>query len=65
MVETIKKRIAEHSQRFNQSGENYSEPYSSLGSLEPAVSLDDDFDPSYRSRPHLNENMPLPNLERE
>ena len=63
MVEIMKKRIAEYSQCFNQSRENCSEPNSSLGSPEPAVSLDDDFDPFYQARPHLNENMPLPNPE--
>jgi len=61
----MKKRIAECSQCFNQSRENCSEPDSSLGSPEPAVSLDDNFDPSYQSRPQLKENMPLPNLEQE
>jgi len=59
----MKKRIAEYSQYFNQSRENYIEPDSSLGSPESATNLDDDFDPSYQSKAHLNENMPLHNLE--
>ena len=65
MVETMQKRIAEYSKCFNQSREHGSEPYSSLGYPEPAGSLDDDFYPSYQSKPHLNENIPLPNLEQQ
>jgi len=65
MVETMKKRIAKYYQCFNQCREHGSERHSSLGYPEPVGSLDYDFHPSYQSKPHLNENMPLPNLEQQ
>ena len=64
MIKTMKKSIAEYSQCVNQSGGNCSESDSSLGSPEPAVSLDDDFEPSYSARPNLNEDMYLPSLDK-
>lgn len=65
LVETTGVRIAEYSQCFNQSRENYSESDSGLGSPIPEVSLYDDFEPSYLARPNLNTDMPLPGLEKE
>jgi len=41
------------------------EPESNLGSSKPEVSLYNDFEPSYLSRPNLNEEMPLPSLDQE
>ena len=64
-IETMKLRIVEYSQCFNQNRKTYSEHDSRLGSPEPAVSLNDDFGPSYSTRPDLNENMCLPSLEQE
>ena len=65
MIETMKLRIAEYSERFNQNRKAYSEPDSRLGSPKPTVSLSDDFALSYSGRPDLNENMPLLSLEQE
>ena len=65
MIENIKVRIAEYSQCFNQSRENYNAPNSSLGSPKSEVSLYDDFEPSYLARPNLNNDMSLPSLEQE
>lgn len=65
VLETMKKRITEHSHCFNQSMERCDESDSSLGSPKPAVSLFDDFEPSYRSRPHLHDDLSLPSLEKE
>ena len=65
MIENMKVRIAEYSQCFNQSRENCNEPDSSLGSPKPEVSLYDDFEPLYSSRPNLNNDMPLPSVEQE
>ena len=64
-LETMKVRIAEYSQCFNQSRENYGELDSSLWSPKPKVSFYDDFDSSYLTRPNLKEDMPLPSLEPE
>jgi len=63
MMETMKERIAKYSQCFNQSRDNSSESDSSLGSPKPAVSLDDDFEPSYQCRSNLHDDMPLLSLE--
>jgi len=65
MIKNLKVRIAEYSQCFSQSRENYSEPGSSLGYPKLGVSLYDDFEPSYSARPPLNEEMPLPSLDLE
>jgi len=67
MIENMKKRIAEYSLCFSHKREdiNFQEPDSSLGSPKPEVSLYDDFKPSYVVRRNLNEDMPLPSLERE
>ena len=65
MIETMKLRIVEYSQCFNQIRKTYSEHDSRLGSPEPAVSLTADFAPSYSTRLDLNENMCLPSLEQE
>jgi len=65
MIETMKVRIVACSQCFNQNKETYSELDSSLGSPESAVSLDDDFEPSYSARPGLNEDEYLPSLDQE
>jgi len=65
MIEIMKKIITEYSQCFNQNRGNCSEPDSSLGSPEPAVSPDDDFEPSYYARTCLNEDMYLPSLDQE
>ena len=65
MTENLKLRIAEYSQCFSQSRENYCEPDSNLGSPKPGVSLSDDFKPSYSAKPPLNEEMPLPSLDLE
>ena len=43
MIETIKLRIAEYSQCFDQNSETSSEIDSSLGSPKPDISLYDDF----------------------
>jgi len=48
---------------FNQNRETYSEIDASLGSPKLDISLYDDFEPSYSTRPDLNERMCLPNLE--
>jgi len=64
-VETMKERIIENSQCFNQSRENYSELDFSLGSPNSKVSLYDDFDPSYLARPNLHDNMPFLILKQE
>ena len=45
--------------------ENCDEFDSSLGSLKPVVSLYDDFEPSYQSRPNLYDDMLLPSLDQE
>ena len=50
---------------FNQSKGNYSELDFSLGSPEPTVCFDDDFEPSYSARPDLNEDMYLASLDQE
>ena len=63
MVETIKVRIAEYSQCFNQIRGTSSEIDSSLGSPKPKISLYEDFKPSNSVRPDLNENMSLPSSE--
>jgi len=63
MIENMKVRIAEYSQYFSQSRENYSGPDSSLGSPKPRVSLYDDFETAYPARPNLNEEMPLLSLD--
>jgi len=65
MIENLKVRIAEYSQYFSQSRENYSEPDSSLGSPKPGVSLYDDFETSYFARPPLNEEIPFPSPDLE
>jgi len=62
-IENTKVRIAEYSECFNQSRENYGELDSSFGSPKPELSLYDDFDPFYVARPNLKEDMPLPSLE--
>jgi len=62
-LETMKVRIAEYSQCFNQSRENYGKPDSSIGSPKPGVTLYDDFEPSYQSRSNLQDVEPLPRLE--
>jgi len=65
VLETMNKRTPEYSHSFNQSRERCDEFDSSLGSLKLAVSLYDDFEPSYQSRPNLHDVLPLPGLERE
>ena len=65
LIETMKLRIAEYSQCFDQNMETSSEIDSSLGSPKPDISLYEDFAPSYSARPDLKESMPLPNLEQE
>ena len=63
-IETMKLRIAEYSQCFNQNRETSSEIDSSLGSPKPDINLYDDFTP-YSTRPDLNKNMCSPSLEQE
>jgi len=65
MIETIKKIIAKYSHCFNKSMEDYNlhEFDSNLGSLEPAVSFYDNFQPSVQSRPKLHDDMSFPNLQ--
>ena len=65
MLEIMKVRITEYSHSFSQSRENCNESDSNLGSPKPAVSLDDDFEPSYPSKSSLNDVMSLLNLEQE
>ena len=65
MIETMKLRFAEYSQCFVQNRETSSEIDSSLGSPKPDIDLCDVFEPSYSTRPDLNENMCLPSLEQE
>ena len=65
MIETMKLRIAEYSQCFDQIREPSSEIDSSLGSPKPDIDLCGDFEPSYSTRPDLNENMCWPSLEQE
>jgi len=55
VLETMKKRIPEYSHCFSQSRKRCDELDSSLGSPKPVVSLYDDFEPSYQSRPSLND----------
>ena len=65
VLETMNKRIPKYSYCFNQNREQCNESDSSLGSPKPAVSLYDDFEPSYQSRPNLHDVLPLPSLERQ
>ena len=65
MIETTKARIAACSQCFNQNRETYSELDSNLGSPKADISLYDDFEHSYSTRPDLNEDMYLPSLDQE
>jgi len=65
MVETMKKRLTDYYQCFNQNRETYSEINASLGSPTLDISLYDDFEPSYSYKSNSNEHMPLPNLELE
>jgi len=65
MIENLKVRIAEYSQCINQSRKNCNKPNSRLGSPKPEVSLSDDFEPSYQSRPHSHDDLSLPSLEKE
>jgi len=64
VFKTVNKRIPEYSHCFNQSRECCDESDSSLGSPKAAVSLYNDFEPSYQSRPKLHDVVPLPSLER-
>ena len=64
-IETMKLRIAEYSQCFNQNMETSSEIDSRLGFPKPDIDLYDVSEPSYSVRPDLNENMCLPSLEQE
>ena len=64
-IETMKLRIAEYSQCFNQNRGTSSEIDSSLGFPKPDIDLCDVSEPSYSTRPDLNENMCLPSLEQE
>ena len=65
MIETMKARIVACSQCFNQNRETYSEIDSSLGPPKLDISLYDDFELSYATRPDLNEDMSVPSLEQE
>lgn len=65
MVETMKLRIAEYSQCFNQIRETSSEIDSSLGFPKPDISLYEDSEPSYSARLDSNESMLLPSLGQE
>ena len=65
VLETMKKRITEHSHSFNQSMERCDESDSSLGSHTPEISLSNDFEPSYQFMPHLHDDLSLPSLEKE
>jgi len=65
MIENMKLRIVENSQCLNQSRGNCSESDSSLESSKPEISLYDDFEPSYLTRPNLNDDIPLPSLHQE
>jgi len=65
VLETMNKRIPKYSYCFNQNREQCNESDSSLGSPKPAVSLYDDFEPSYQSRPNLHDDLSLPSLEKE
>ena len=62
VMEIMKARIPKYSHCFNQNREQCNESDSNLGSLKREVSLSDDFEPSYQSRPHLYDAQPLPNL---
>jgi len=59
----MKKRIVKYSQSFSCSRENYNDPASILGCSKPKVSLYDDFECPYISRPDLHDVMCLPDLE--
>jgi len=63
MIKTMKERIVPCSQCFNQNRETYSEFDSALGSSKPKISLYDDFEPSYSTRPDMNKDMYLHSLE--
>ena len=67
MIETMTKKIGEHSHNFNWSREDNTlhEPDCSLGFLEPTVSLYDDFEISIQSKSALYDDMPFSNLEYE
>jgi len=67
MVETVKEKIAEYSYYFSHNREdtNLYRPDFSLGSPKPEVSLYDDFESSYLTRPNLNDAMCLASLEKE
>jgi len=65
LIEIMKDRIIEYSHCSNRSRENCDESDSSLGSPKPEVSLSNDFEPSYQSRPYLHDDLSLHSLEKE
>ena len=65
VMEIMKARITEHSHCFKQNRDQCNESDSSLGSPKPELSLSDNFEPSYQSRPHLHDDLSLPSLEKE
>ena len=65
ILEIMKVRITKYSHCFSPSREQCNESDSSLGSPKPEVSLSDDFEPSYQSRPHLHAALSLPSFDKE
>jgi len=57
VMEIMNVKITEHSHCFNENREQCNESDSSLGSPKPEVSLSDDFEPCYQSRPHLHDDV--------
>ena len=65
IIETMKMRIVEYSQSFNQIRETSSEIYSCLGSPKSDISYYEDSEPSNSTRPDLIENTLFPSLGQE
>jgi len=67
MIKVMKEKIVEYSHCFNQSMEDnhLRQSDSNLGSLEPAVSLSDDFEHSIQVRLDSHNDVPFSSLEQE
>ena len=67
MIKVMKEKIVEYSHCFNQSMEDnhLRQSDSNLGSLEPAVSLSDDFEHSIQVRLDSHNDMPFSSVEQE
>ena len=63
MIETMKERITEYLNYFNQNKNDYNEHNSSLWSTRPKISLFGDFEPSYLGRHDLRDDISFPSLE--